>query len=72
MTECRLSPALERLTVLCGAVADSFEKGADLLSETAGIRLSEATVLRTTEAVGQRIAQTLGEGKTFGSKQRWG
>ena len=71
MTERSLSPALERLTTLCGAVADSFEKGTDLLTETAGIRLSESTVQRTTEATGRRIADFLGKGRMFGGKQPW-
>ncbi|MBN9121667.1 MAG: ISKra4 family transposase, partial [Planctomycetes bacterium] len=31
ITAHRLSPATERLATLCGAVADSFEKGAELL-----------------------------------------
>ncbi len=66
-----MSPAVERLTTLCGAVADSFEKGTDLLKETAGIRLSEATVQRTTEATGKRIAEHLQAGRVFGGKQPW-
>lgn len=71
MTGDRLSPAVERLTTLCGAVADSFGKGAEMLKETAGVRLSESTVGRTTEATGQRIAEQLGKGRTFGGKRRW-
>lgn len=71
MTPHRLSPAVERLTTLCGAVADSFEKGAELLHETAGVRLGEATVQRTTEATGERIAEHLRNGRTFGGKQPW-
>ena len=71
MTDHRLSPAVERLTTLCGAVADSFEKGAELLTETAGIRLSETTVQKTTEATGERIADYLDRGRTFGGKQAW-
>lgn len=71
MTDTRLSPAVERLTTLCGAVADSFEKGTDLVRETAGIRLSESTVQRTTEAAGERIADFLSKGRTFGGKQPW-
>lgn len=62
---------MEQLTTLCGGVADSFEKGAELLRETAGIRLSEATVQRTTEAAGERIAESLTRGRTFGGKQSW-
>jgi len=71
LTDHRLSPAVERLTTLCGAVADSFEKGAELLTETAGIRLSETTVQKTTEATGERIADYLDRGRTFGGKQAW-
>ncbi|MCA1704464.1 MAG: ISKra4 family transposase [Actinobacteria bacterium] len=67
----RLSPAVERLATLCGAVADSFGKGRELLRETTGIRLSESTVQRTTEAVGQRIAAHLQKGRLIGPKQAW-
>jgi hypothetical protein len=71
LTAKSLSPAVEQLTTLCGAVADSFEKGTDLLKETAGIRLCESTVQRTTEAAGERIAEHLGKGRAFGGKQPW-
>jgi len=71
LTANRLSPAVERLTTLCGAVADGFGKGTELLKETAGIRLSEATVQRTTEATGARIAEHLQKGRTFGGKGPW-
>lgn len=71
MTAHRLSPAVERLATLCGAVADSFEKGTELLHETAGIRLGDATVQRTTEAAGERIAEHVQAGRTFGGKQPW-
>jgi hypothetical protein len=72
LTSHRLSPAVEQLTTLCGAVADSFEKGAELLNETAGVRLSETTVARTTEATGQRIGEHFHKGRTFGGKRPWG
>lgn len=52
-------------------MADSFDKGAELLRETAGIRLSESTVQRTTEAVGERIAAHLKKGRMIGGKQTW-
>lgn len=52
-------------------MADSFEKGTELLQKTAGIRLSESTVQRTTEATGDRIAAMLTKGRTFGGKQPW-
>jgi hypothetical protein len=71
LTARRLSPAVERLAALCGAVADSFEKGTELLKETAGVVLSESTVQRTTEATGARIAEHLRTGRTFGGKAPW-
>lgn len=71
MSEQRFSPGVVRVTTLCGAVADSFEKGAELLRETAGIRLSESTTQRTTEAVGQQIIEYFARGRTFGGKQQW-
>jgi hypothetical protein len=71
LTTRRHSPAVERLATLCGAVADSFEKGAELLKEAAGVVLSESTVQRTTQATGRRIAQHLHKGRTFGGKKPW-
>jgi hypothetical protein len=71
LTDRRLTPAVERLTTLTGAVADSFEKGAELLAETSGIRLSESTVERTTEAAGRRIAAVLANGRGLGQSKPW-
>lgn len=62
---------MERLATLCGAVADSFQKGTELLAETAGLRLSESTVQRTTEATGVRLAKHMHKGRTFGGKVLW-
>lgn len=62
---------MERLATLCGAVADSFEKGTELLAETAGVRLGESTVQRTTEATGNRIATHMQKGRVFGGKASW-
>jgi hypothetical protein len=66
-----LTPALERVATLAGTVADSFEKGADLLEEMAGIRLGESTVERTTEDAGQRLADAVQAGTTLGPKVDW-
>src|SRR4051812_23246439 len=71
MTARDLTPALERVATLAGAVADSFEKGADLLHEMAGVRISEATVERTTEDAGTRLAEAVGAGQTLGPKVDW-
>jgi hypothetical protein len=71
MTARDLTPALERVAALAGAVADSFEKGAELLQEMAGVRASESTVERTAEDAGTRLAEAVEAGRTFGAKAAW-
>jgi len=71
LTTRNLSPALERVTTLAGTVADSFEKGADLLEEMAGVRLGESTVARATEDAGGRLADAVQAGTTFGPQVDW-
>jgi hypothetical protein len=66
-----LTPALERVATLAGTVADSFEKGAELLEEMAGVRVSESTVERTTEDAGQRLADAVDAGTVLGPKVDW-
>jgi len=66
-----LTPALERVTTLAGAVADSFEKAAELVAEMAGVRLSESTVERTTEDAGQRLAELVAADVPLGPKVDW-
>jgi hypothetical protein len=66
-----LTPALERVATLAGTVADSFEKGADLLEEMAGARLRESTVERTTEDAGRRLAEAVQAGTTLGPAVVW-
>jgi hypothetical protein len=71
MTTRDLTPGLERVAVLAGTVADSFEKGAELLEEMSGAWLCESTVERTTEDAGQRLADAVAAGATFGPKIDW-
>jgi hypothetical protein len=52
-------------------VADSFQKGSELLEEASGVKLSESTVQRTTEATGEQIAQTLSDGQSLGLAGPW-
>jgi hypothetical protein len=67
----QITPAVERLASLAGGVSPGFAKGADLLEEMSGVRLSESTVQRTTEDVGARIALLLDKGITFGYRVVW-
>lgn len=71
LTAQNLTPGLERVTALAGSVAESFEKGQELLDEMAGRRLGESTVERATEGAGQRIADAWQQGRTFGPAQDW-
>jgi hypothetical protein len=71
LTARALTPALERVASLAGTVADSFEKGAELLDEMAGVRLGESTVERTAEDAGRRLAGAVAAGATFGPKADW-
>jgi hypothetical protein len=71
LTTRHLTPGLERVATLAGTVADSFEKGAELLEEMAGARLGESTVARTTEDAGGRLADAVGAGTAFGPAVAW-
>ena len=72
LTAKRLTPGAERLTCLAGLLSDSFEEAAEkVLPELCGLRLSEATERRTTEAAGRRLKQWLNDGYTFGGRRPW-
>jgi hypothetical protein len=71
LTTRRQTPAVERVATLAGAVADSFEKGAELLEELSGLRLGESTVERTTEDAGGRLADAVEAGTTLGPRVDW-
>jgi hypothetical protein len=71
LTTRHLTPAAERVATLAGAVADSFERGAELLEELSGLRLAESTVERTTEDAGRRLADAVEAGTTLGPRVDW-
>jgi hypothetical protein len=52
-------------------VCEGFQKGSELLEEMSGVRLSESTVERTTEDVGQRIEACGAAGLLFGASVLW-
>jgi hypothetical protein len=53
-------------------IQESFGKAAErTLRKLAGLRLSESTVERTTEAAGKRLGRLLAEGRVFGMAARW-
>lgn len=66
-----LTPAADEVSSLAG-VLGSFADGAErVLRKMAGLRLSESTVERTTEAAGQRVRERLREGETLGPTRDW-
>jgi hypothetical protein len=67
----RLTPAAQEVVCLAG-IQESFGKAAErTLVKLAGLRLSESTVERTTEAAGTRLGARLQAGEVFGPKQDW-
>jgi hypothetical protein len=67
----RLTPAAQEVVCLAG-IQESFGKAAERsLVKLAGLRLSESTVERTTEAAGTRLGTRLQAGEGFGPKQDW-
>lgn len=66
-----LTPGAEQLASLAGCL-DSFGEGhKKILPRMAGIHLSESTIERTTEAVGQRVGDLLEKGMRFGPAVDW-
>lgn len=65
-----LTPAASEVTSIAG-VQNSFAQSSEVtLKKLCGLRLSESTVERVTEAAGERVAMLLDE-KTFGEKKCW-
>lgn len=71
LSERKQTPAAEEVITLMGTL-ESFATAADqALHRLSGIRVSESTVERTTEAVGQRLVEATSAGQTFGEATAW-
>jgi hypothetical protein len=67
----RLTPAAEEVTTLVG-IQESFGKAAEqALPKLAGLRLSESTVQRVTEAAGEKLGEHWQAGKVLGESTPW-
>jgi hypothetical protein len=66
-----LTPAADEVVCLAGLLGSFADAAEDILARLAGLRLGESTVQRSTEAAGNRLAQALAEGQTFGGQQEW-
>jgi hypothetical protein len=71
LTAPALSPGAEEVACIAGVQSSFAEASRKGLRRLAGLRLSESTVERTTEAAGRRAAQALADGATFGPKEAW-
>lgn len=66
-----LTPAASEVASIAG-VQTSFAQSAEVtLHKLCGLRLSESTVQRVTEAAGARVAKLLDDKQTFGEKKSW-
>ena len=66
-----LTPGASEVICVAGAV-DSFGEAAKVvLKKLAGLRVSESTAQRTSEAVGHDIGTHLAAGATFGAAESW-
>lgn len=66
-----LTPAASEVTSIAG-VQNSFAQSSEVtLRKLCGLRLSESTVERVTEAAGERVAKLLEDKETFGEKKSW-
>jgi hypothetical protein len=66
-----LTPAADEVVSLAGVQASFAEAAEKTLARLAGLRLSESSVERATEAAGQRVGEALARGETFGTAKDW-
>jgi hypothetical protein len=66
-----LTPAADEIVSLAGLLASFAEAAEKTLPRMSGIRVSESTVERATEAAGSRLADALAEGQTVGKPENW-
>lgn len=71
LTSQDLTPAASELTSLAGLLSSFEEASQKVLPKLAGIRLSESTTERTTEAIGARVGEALAQGASFGPATPW-
>lgn len=66
-----LTPGAAEAVSLGGVIVSSAGAADEVLWRRAGLKVSEATAQRTTEAAGQRLGQELAAGATFGPARDW-
>ena len=66
-----LSRGAAELAALAGTLGSFAEAATKTLPKLAGLRISESTVERTTERVGDHVGERLSAGDTFGPDRPW-
>ena len=66
-----LTPAASEVVSLLGLLSSSAETAITTLPKAAGLRVSESTVERVTEAAGHDIGERLARNETFGEATPW-
>jgi hypothetical protein len=66
-----LSRGATEAATLAGTVGSFAEAAQKILPRLSGLRLSESTVERTTERVGEELGRRRGSGQTFGPEHVW-
>lgn len=65
------TPGAREVISMAGVLASFANAAGDVLRRLSGLRVSEATVARLTEAVGQDVGDRLNAGQRFGSSTPW-
>ena len=66
-----LTPGAAEAVSLCGVVVSFAEVAEEVLRRLAGLKVSEASVQRATEATGQELGRRLDQGETLGEARDW-
>ena len=71
LSERALTPAAAQVVAQAGVLASFAEASQRTLKTMSGLKVSESTVERTTEAAGQRVRQLRAAGQTQGPSRSW-
>lgn len=71
LTKVDLSRGATEAVALAGALGSFAEAATKILPKLSGLRVSESTVERATERVGEDVGKRLSVGQTFGKASRW-
>jgi hypothetical protein len=69
--QAELTPAAREMVALAGTLSSFAEAAEKVLPKLAGVRVSESTAERTTEAAGQALGERLTKGEVFGDAGPW-